>query len=121
MELANVRGREQGKGLIATLPGIGDRDQAATLVGAEIWIWRSALPRSKRGEYYWCDLEGLEVVTVSGAVLGQVTHLLATGANDVLVVRGVEREHLVPFVLEQYVHKVDLVAGRITVDWDPDF
>jgi 16S rRNA processing protein RimM len=119
-EISGCRGRAQGKGIVATLPEIGDRDQAARFVGSEIWVRRSALPRSKRGEYYWADLEGLEVVTVEGVMLGKVSHLVATGANDVLVVSG-ERERLIPFVLDDYVKQVDFDAGRITVDWDPEF
>ncbi len=120
IEIGAVSGREQGKGLVAKLSGIDDRDAAAHLVGANIEVWRSALPEPKRGEYYWTDLEGLDVVTVDGVELGKVSHLIATGANDVLVVRG-ERERLIPFVTRQFVRDVDLDAGRITVDWDPEF
>jgi len=120
-ELNGVRGREHGKGLVAKLPDVDDRDAAAALVGTEIWIPRSALPKPKRGEYYWADLEGLEAVTVDGVGLGRVSHLFATGANDVLVVRDGERERLIPFVLEQFVKDVDLEARRIVVDWDPEF
>ena len=120
-EVAKVQGREQGKGLIGKLDGIDDRDSAVRLIGAEIKIPRSALPKPKRGEFYWADLEGLEVVTTEGAVLGKVSHLFATGANDVLVVRDGERERLIPYVTKQFVHKIDLDAGRITVDWDPEF
>lgn len=119
-EISGCRGRAQGKGIVATLPDIGDRDAAARLVGSEIWVRRSALPRSKRGEYYWADLEGLEVVTVEGVTLGKVSHLVSTGANDVLVVSG-ERERLIPFVIDDYVKAVDFDRGRITVDWDPEF
>jgi len=50
-----------------------------------------------------------------------VSHLFATGANDVLVVRDGERERMIPFVLEQFVKEVDLDSGRIVVDWDPEF
>ena len=121
MEIDRAQGRAQGKGLVAALPGVGDRDAAADLIGAEIWVWRSALPRAKRGEYYWVDLEGADVVTTEGMVLGTVSHLFATGANDVMVVRDGERERMIPFVLNKFVHEVDLNAGRITVDWDPDF
>jgi 16S rRNA processing protein RimM len=46
--------------------------------------------------------------------------MLATGANDVMVVRG-ERERLIPFVPGQYVKQVDLDGRRVIVDWDPDF
>ena len=120
LEVASTQGHEQGKGMVAKLPGCDDRDAAAKLIGATIQVPRSALPKPKRGEYYWTDLEGLAVVTVEGVDIGQVSHLFATGANDVLVVRG-ERERLIPFVIGQFVKKVDLDAGRITVDWDPEF
>jgi 16S rRNA processing protein RimM len=50
-----------------------------------------------------------------------VSHLLATGANDVLVVRNADRERLIPFLIGQFVTEVDLEAGRVTVDWDPEF
>lgn len=119
-EAASAQGHEQGKGMVAKLPGCDDRVAAAKLVGATIQVPRSALPKPKRGEYYWTDLEGLIVVTVDGVDLGKVSHLFATGANDVLVVRG-ERERLIPFVTGQFVKEVDLKAGRITVDWDPEF
>ncbi|HEX6832397.1 MAG TPA: ribosome maturation factor RimM [Rudaea sp.] len=119
VEIAGVQGREQGKGLVARLPGCDDRDAAAALVGAEIRIFRSSLPKAKRGEYYWADLEGLEVSTNDGVSLGRVSHLFSTGANDVLVVRG-ERERMIPFV-KGVVVEVDTKAERITVDWDPEF
>jgi 16S rRNA processing protein RimM len=115
------RGRAQGKGIVAELTGVTDRDAAMALVGTEIWVARSALPKAKPGEYYWCDLEGVEVVTLEGRSLGTVSHLVATGANDVLVVKDAERERLIPFLPGQFVTEVDLEAGRITVDWDPDF
>jgi 16S rRNA processing protein RimM len=120
-EIAQVRGRTQGKGLVAALPQVEDRDAAVAWVGAEIWVRRSALPRAKRGEYYWVDLEGLDVVTCDDVALGKVSHLFATGANDVLVVRDGERERMIPFVLEQFVREVDLASSRIVVDWDPEF
>lgn len=115
------RGRAHGKGLVAELPGVADRDAAAALVGTEIWVARSALPKAKPGEYYWSDLEGLEVVTTEGVSLGKVSHLVATGANDVLVVKDAMRERLIPFLIGQFVTDVDLDAGRLAVDWDPEF
>jgi 16S rRNA processing protein RimM len=46
--------------------------------------------------------------------------MLATGANDVMVVRG-DRERLIPFIPGRYVKNVDLEGGVVIVDWDPDF
>ncbi len=115
-----IDGRKQGKGLAALLPGYDDREQAATLVGLQIFVGRDQLPATAKDEYYWSDLEGLDVHTTKGEVLGRVERLMETGANDVLVIRG-EREHLVPFIQGQYVTRVDLEAGLIEVDWDPEF
>jgi 16S rRNA processing protein RimM len=113
-------GKAHGRGLIARLGAIDDRDIAARWVGAGIWVARSALPRAAPGEVYWADLEGLAAVTVDGVPLGRVSHLFETGANDVLVLKG-ERERLVPYLPGSVVREVDLAGGRIVLDWDPDF
>ena len=118
-EIANARGRDTAKGVLLTLPEVVDRDQAEELAGAEIWGPRSRLPAPKPGEYYWVDLEGLRVVNREGVLLGTVSHLFETAANDVIVVAG-DRERLVPF-LDDFVLGVDFDARQVTVDWDPDF
>lgn len=113
-------GREHGKGLVVQLAGCDDRDAAAALSGTDIGVFRSQLPAPEPDEFYWSDLVGLQVVTTADTLLGVVDHLIETGANDVLVIRG-EREHLVPFIRDQVIKSVDLQAGVIRVDWDPDF
>mgnify|MGYP005751791881 CR=1 FL=1 len=118
--LSKPKLRPHGKGLLLTLEQVTDRDAAEAWVGAEVWVPRSALPAPAKDEFYWVDLEGLEVITLDGVALGRVSHLFSTGANDVVVVRG-ERERLVPFVRPQVIRDIDLAAGRMTVDWDPDF
>jgi 16S rRNA processing protein RimM len=115
-----AEGRRHGKGVIARLADCEDRDQAMLLMDSEIGIRRDQLAAPEPGEYYWNDLQGLEVVTEKGESLGRVDHLIETGANDVLVVRG-DRERLIPFVMQQVVTRVDLDAGTIQVDWDKDF
>src|SRR5436309_1534233 len=47
-EIDGAHGREQGKGIVAQLPHVDDRDAAAALIGAEIWVPRAALPKAKR-------------------------------------------------------------------------
>ncbi|RMH94449.1 ribosome maturation factor RimM [Lysobacter pythonis] len=119
-EVVGAKGRAAAKGVVATLPGVEDREAAEALRGVEILVPREALPPPKPGEYYWVDLEGLRVETVEGIALGIVDHVFSTGANDVLSVRG-ERERMIPFVQPDVVTKVDVDAGLIVVDWDPDF
>ena len=112
--------KTHGKGLVAKFRGCDDRDAAARLNGQEIAIRRDQFPPAAEGEYYWSDLQGLEVLTTEGVSLGKVDHLLETGANDVLVVKG-ERERLIPYVTGPIVKNVDLDAGTLHVDWDADF
>lgn len=113
-------GQRHGKTVVVKLVGIDDRDVAAKLIGAEIAISRTQLPATAPGEFYWADLEGLAVRTEDGTALGTVSHLIETGANDVLVVKG-DRERLIPFIREQVVKSVDLEEGILIVDWDPEF
>ena len=113
-------GRASPKGVVARVPGIEDRDAADAMRGTEVWVPRSTLPPPAPGEYYWVDLEGLRVVNLEGADFGTVSHLFATGANDVLVAQG-DRERMIPFVEPDYIRSVDFDAGVVTVDWDADF
>ena len=53
-------------------------------------------------------------------MLGKVDHLLATGANDVLVLGGAP-QRLIPFIVGPVVKQVDLAARLIVVDWSPDY
>lgn len=98
-----------------------DRDAAARLARCSVAVGRDELPDLPNGEFYWVDLLGLNVVTEAGVALGVVDSLMQTGANDVLIVKAAERERLIPYLLGQVVLTVDVAAGRLVVDWDPEF
>jgi 16S rRNA processing protein RimM len=108
-----------GKGLLAVrIEGIASRDAAVGLRGTELWVRRAELPPTAPGEYYFADLIGLSAVNLEGDALGQVAEILELPAHPVLVLRG-GRERLVPLVPERLI-KVDLDAGRVTLDWHRD-
>lgn len=119
-ERAMAEGRKHGQGVVLRLEGCENRDQAAELLGTEIAVRREQLPEAAPGEYYWADLIGLRVVNRDGVELGRIAEMMATGANDVMVVAG-ERERLIPFTRGEAVSEVNLDAGFIEVDWDPEF
>lgn len=114
-------GRSHGKGIIAKLEGVTDRDQATALMDTEIAIRQEQLAALGKNEFYWADLIGLAVFNQDNLPLGKVAKLIETGANDVLVVKGVEEEILIPFAIPQVIKDCDLEAGRIVVDWQPDY
>ncbi|MBV8062483.1 MAG: 16S rRNA processing protein RimM, partial [Nevskia sp.] len=85
-----IEGRVQGNGLVARISDaagapIEDRNIAAALIGTEVQVERSALPKPPPGSYYWDDLVGLEVVSNAGEPLGRVVSVTENGAQDVLV------------------------------------
>ena len=123
-------GQVQGKGIVVQLKGCTDRDMALRLLRVDIAVERTALPPLEQNAFYWYQLQGLRVYAAQTGghrmLLGQVDHLLETGANDVLVVKPMDgsldqRERLVPWVPEKVVLQIDLDAGELTVDWDPEF
>jgi 16S rRNA processing protein RimM len=112
-------GRSHSRNVVAKLRGVDDPDQARALIGADVLVARAELPDCEPGEYYWTDLEGLEVRTPGGEPLGVVDHLVATGANDVIVLAGAPGR-MIPFVVGEVIRSVDLDAGVIVADWSPE-
>jgi len=117
--------RPHGASVVAQLAGCDDREVAAALKGNEVAVPRDALPAAGDGKVYWADLVGLKVVNLQGELLGEVTGLMATGANDVLRVAAAETDRVVPDRLVPFVahviREVDLAHGVIRVDWGLDW
>ena len=127
LEVKPLAVRQQGKHLVGQLDRCADRNQAEALRGAYIAVGKGAFEVLPEGDYYWHQLEGLEVVNAEGDLcFGWVDHLIETGANDVLVVKPGEgsvddQERLIPYLWNRVVKKVDLEQQRIWVDWELDY
>ena len=123
-DLLVLRARGQGDSVVASVEGLGDRDQALALSGARVFVSRASFPATRsEDEFYWVDLIGMSVVNRAGLALGQVTGLIETGPHCVLRIlshqEGAE-ECLIPFVAA-YVDAVDRPGRVITVDWEADY
>lgn len=112
MRLLSVR--QDGRGFVARVDGVTDRDSASALTGLGWYVPREALPPPEADEVYVVDLIGLRVRTEDGAPVGVLEDVVAAGGGEVLVIRGDGREHLVPNV-EQFVVRMDLEAGEIVI------
>lgn len=107
--------RVQGNMAVLTLSGITSRNDAEELVGCEIWVSQDQLPDLDEDEYYWSDLEGMEVFTVKGELLGEVASLMSTGAHDILVVSEGEDEYLIP-LRDEFLVEYSVEEKKIVVD-----
>jgi 16S rRNA processing protein RimM len=73
------------------------------------------LPRLGEGEYYSHELIGLRVVEENGEDLGTISEVLATGSNDVYIVKTTEGIELLLPAIESVVRKIDLEARMMSV------
>lgn len=107
--------RPQNDLFLIRFEGVEDRNTAETLKGSMLQIPQEDAAPLPHGEYYFFQLEGLEVITEEGESLGTITDLMANGANDVYRVDMGNNDYLLLPALKQVVKKVDLENKKMTV------
>ncbi len=108
------------KGSILSLAGVGDRDAAEGLRGAELVVERADLPAAEDDEVYLHDLIGFRVMDSKGRDLGIFRGLQVGGSTEYFVVDGAV-ETLLP-AAAPLVDSVDAARRIVTlaVEVDPD-
>ena len=90
------------------------RESVEPLVGGAIQVKRSSVPELPEDVYYQFEILDADVFTDDGKRLGVVTDIMETGAHDVYVVQGDDREFLIP-ANQEIVRQIDRERGRIMV------
>ena len=109
------RARVHKNMVIIKFRGVTDVPSALAMRNAILYIDRkdADLPE---GTFFLADLYGLEVRDAqSGAVLGRVADVLTLPANNVYVVRGGERELMIPAV-PQFIAETNPEGGYLRVN-----
>ncbi|MFN8532650.1 MAG: ribosome maturation factor RimM [Dehalococcoidia bacterium] len=106
--------RINGSAATLSLTGVDDRTAADALRGQFLVVAKNALPPLDEGRFYYYQLIGLQAVGTDGADYGVLVEIVATGANDVYVIRGEHGDMHIPAV-DDVVLSVDLEAGRIVI------
>ena len=109
-----AQARKHGEFILLRVKGIDTLTDADLLRDMEVFVDREFLPKTKSGEYYSCDLEGLKVYQ-GQRYLGVLKEVLNFGGPDVYAVEGEKGELLIP-ATEQFIKKIDLDAGRMEVE-----
>lgn len=106
---------------VIQLAGVSTREQAETLRGAILMVPEERLPKLPPDEYYWHQLVGMTVVEDgSGRTLGQLAHVLRTGAgHDVFEVAREGKKPLLIPALKSVIRGVDIAARTMTVELLP--
>ncbi|VFP85539.1 ribosome maturation factor RimM [Candidatus Erwinia haradaeae] len=114
--------------LIIKIKGIDSRNNVKeNLTDYEVIVDSKHLPVLENGDFYWKDLVGCQVINIAHCILGKVVQIIATGANDVLIVhpnledKNHTREILIPFIEKIVIKSVNIIARIIFVDWSTEF
>ena len=103
-----------GNVCIAAVEGINDIPAAETLRNSVLYIKRSDAPLPEN-RYFIDEIIGAEVINrETGAVLGVLTDVFKTGANDVWQISTDGKDRLVP-VIPDINADVDIETNKITI------
>lgn len=100
--------------VILKFRGIDSLNDAERYKGSALFVTRENAVPLKENEYFIADLLGLAVYE-DGEVLGELTDVLSTGANDVYEVTTADKKTILVPAIKDCIKSVDVAAGRMEV------
>jgi 16S rRNA processing protein RimM len=110
LQVENLRGHYSKR--IVKFKGFNSIESVQELSGDSLYIRREDFKALPEGEYYWFEIEGLNVYDEEGGYYGQVVEIMKTGSNDVYVVQDADKEILLPMI-DSVVKVIDLEQGKL--------
>lgn len=102
-------------GLLVKFEEIADREEAEALREQFVHVHISDAVPLEEGEYYLYELEGMQVVSEDGEVLGKLTDYIQTGANDVYIITTPEEKEILLPAIPDVILDVDVKEKKMTV------
>ncbi|PCI38616.1 MAG: 16S rRNA processing protein RimM [Rhodospirillaceae bacterium] len=110
-----VIGQQKGVVLVR-IKGVEDRSAVDALKGQMLYVERSVLPATDEDEFYFSDLQGLDVELVDGSHFGKVIEVEDFGGGPFLEVASANHGRvLIPFT-KACVPEVDIQGQRVVID-----
>ena len=103
------------KGWLVSFGGVEDRSAAGVMRGRYLMLERERLPPRAEGEVFYHELVGMEVVTVAGATVGEISAVFERRPADLIEVRTARGTLLIP-LHEPIVREVNLEGRRVVID-----
>ena len=113
-EIAIERSRAFKGMVIAKLEGVNTPEDASKLRNTILYMHRDDLELDE-DTYFIQDLIGIEVHDAdTDFVYGKIADVMQTGANDVYVINGADREYLIPAIPEVVI-STDIDGNIMTI------
>lgn len=101
--------------VILKFKGYDSINDIEQFVKKDLMVTRENAVKCEPGEYFICDLIGLDVITDTGKHLGKLTEVLETGANNVYEVTTPDNKTVLIPVIDQCILAHDMTAKTVTV------
>ena len=113
-EIFIERSRVAKNMVIAKFEGVDTPEQAEKLRNKILYMHRDDLELDD-DTYFIQDLIGIEVRDAeTGVIYGKIVDVMQTGANDVYVIKGSDREYLIPAIADVVV-STDIDKNEMTI------
>ncbi len=83
--------------------------------GNGLFVTRENAVPLQKDEYFIADMIGLNVIEEDGEVLGELSDVLTTGANDVYIIKKENTPDLLIPAIKECILDVDMETGIMTV------
>lgn len=104
------------KFVIVKFKQFNDINEVEKFRSCELTIDRKDALKLQPGEYYCADLIGLDVVDEDGKLLGKISDILQTGANDVYeMIREDNSDKVYIPAIKDCIRDIDLEECRIVI------
>ena len=107
--------RNHTQGLLLTFKEFPDKSSVERLHNVPLYSRVAEMPELPAGKFYQHQLIGLNVVEENGGSVGTLTQILATGSNDVYIVRDDAGKEILLPAIRDVIRRVDLDKKRIIV------
>jgi 16S rRNA processing protein RimM len=99
--------------VLIKLRGVQSQEDAIRFLGAKVFLPKESLPKRKKDEYYFFELEGLEVRSQRGKSLGRVHRVSSDKDRVYLEIEG--GKAIIPFIKE-FVLEVKPEEGYLVIN-----
>ncbi len=98
-----------------TVEGIDTPEKAKEYVNKIVYALEDALPKTDKDEYYIKDMIGIQVEDIDGNLIGTLTNVFFTGANDVYEITAENGKTVLVPAVKEFIKTVDLINNKITI------
>lgn len=101
--------------VILKFEGIDNINDVEKYKQCKLYVDRAHAVKLEKDEYFIADLIGISVYREDGSLLGELSEVIQTGANDVYVVTGEDGKELLLPAIAECVLEVKIDEKKMTV------